>query len=313
MDVRLTVLLFGILIAATLMYVFQTYSPALWNSLSLSRPTSSRALPGATGSVLQPRPGAPAIPPPRGSVQTPTSSIGGGAASSTPTIDPRSIPPGFTQEELSPYFRKVRFGSFRAGSVGVPGHLTLRAAFDGAEKINISGWLVKGYRTSQYIPRAVNVYDPQGVTAEGDIELARRESFVLLLGLQSPIGKNFRPNKCMGYMASVRPFVPPLPLYCPRPQREEVKTFTSICYDYALSLRACQEPKSNPPVPVADFACREYLKQFNFNSCFTAHRGDSDFLYPEWRGYTMSLFLDPRHDRLLLLDTKGLLVDLVEY
>ena len=232
-----------------------------------------------------------------------------------PTISPSEIPEGFTLKDLSPYFHKVRLGSVSPGfGPDSPGQISLYTSYSEGEKaVNVTGWLLQARDGSQYISKAINVYDPSGLAPAEDIYLGNGDILYLYTNT-SAIGQNLRLNKCLGYLENVNQFNPSLPRNCPTPSRFEVSGFSGACQDYIQSLSSCSLPDfNNAPIPQNDYACRGYLDTINYRGCFERHRVDSDFLDREWRVWTGSQFLDDRHDRLLLLDRRGLLVDLYEY
>jgi hypothetical protein len=234
-------------------------------------------------------------------------------SSSQQSISPSDIPAGFTASQLSPYFHKIRFSSIWAGSYYSYGQISIRnTSYQGESPINVTGWLIQGNRGGQYIPQAVNVYNPSGLAAPGDIYMKSGDT-VNIYTSRSAIGLNFRLNKCIGYLENTNDFVPSLPANCPAANRSEISGFTGICQNYILSIGSCQLPAANPPVPYNDYGCLDYLNTLNYSGCFNRHQGDPDFLSSEWRVWTGNRFLDESHDRVLLFDGNGLLVDLYEY
>jgi len=234
------------------------------------------------------------------------------AQPSSPSINPSEIPQGFTEKDLSPWFHKVRIGGVSPGSVFYYGQISLYANLSGSEGVNVTGWLLKSQRGGQFIPRAVNVYDPVGLPVESDIYL-RANDTIYIYSSQSAVGLNLRLNKCIGYLENANHFTPPLPLNCPYIDRSEVQSFSGRCQDYILFLGSCRLPDPNPLIPNTDYACRSFLDTINQHGCFEKHRNDTDFLSHEIRVWTGGTFLDPSHDRLLLLDNKGLVVDAYQY
>ncbi len=279
------------------------------NPLSRIFTRSSSTFGGFGTSTISQRPSPPAYtPPPR------TSPSGGSPplAQTTSTINPRDIPQGFTLAQLSPYFKKVRIASLSAGSETSYSVVTLRAGISGSSTVNITGWQFKSNRGGQIMPRAINSYDPSGLTSESDIVL-KNGDFVRIYSTVSPIGKNLRLNSCVGYLENHLNFNPRLSVSCPQIDYSGISSFTGRCQDYIRSLGSCREPVANPPIPLTDYACRDYVSVLNYRGCYDRHRGDSDFLKNEWRVWTGSKFLDFRHDRVYLFDTRGLLVDAYTY
>ncbi len=228
-----------------------------------------------------------------------------------PSIDPSQIPPGFSANQLSPYFRKVIFAS-----VYSPGDITVSSAFDEGPAIDVTGWLIQANRGGQVIPQAVNVYDPSGLAAETDIYL-RPSDMLRMFSSVSTIGKNFRLNECIGALENENHFTPSLPGYCPSLYKDpsEISSFTGRCQDYISYLNYCSVPDFySTDIPRDDYACQAFLQNVNFKGCFDKYRGDADFLKNEiWVWTGNDRLLDDRHDRVLLLDKAGLLVDIYSY
>lgn len=258
-----------------------------------------------------------------------SSSVIGPAVTTTPTstqpwqppaVSSYDIPKGFSASELSPYFHKIRLGSVFAGSYNYYGQVSLYASFsspasqraDNDEAINVSGWVLRANNGSQIVPRAVNIYDPSGLASETDVYL-KSGNVLYIYTSPSAIGVNLRLNKCIGYLENTNHFMPSLPMNCPYVPRSEVSNFSGRCQDYIMSLGSCRLPGPNPPIPYSEDACRYYLDRLNYRGCFERYRSDPDFLGYEWRAWSGSRFLDERHDRILLLDKQGLLVDIYEY
>jgi len=181
--------------------------------------------------------------------------------------------------------------------------------------VNVSAWRVQGLRGASFVPKAVPVYEANGLASEADIYLRNSDTLYLYLGGSSAIGKNFRLNKCMGYLPNVSEFSPYLPRECPLPDRSEYSNFTGQCQNYISSLGACGIPNFNDVrLPQGDYACRSYLqKNFSYPSCMERYRGDANFIKPEVRAWIGGGFLDQYHDKVRLYDLKGLLVDAYEY
>jgi hypothetical protein len=235
------------------------------------------------------------------------------AGNQTPTYFESDIPSGYTASQLSPYFHKVRIGSVSAGFYNAYGQISLYAYFQNPDDFAfVSGWTLKANRGSQIIPRAVEIYEPHGLTPEGDIYL-KSGDYLYIYTNTSAISRNLRLNKCIGYLENTNNFTPPLFQSCPYITRQEVASFTGQCQNYILSLGSCRIPAANPPIPPDDYACRSFMENINYGGCYSRHRSDPDFLGREWRVWTNSRFLDQQHDTLRLLDSDGLLVDLYSY
>lgn len=233
-----------------------------------------------------------------------------------PQINPSDIPFGFTLKDLSPYFKKITV-SASPGSLGYYSQVTLYGYFAENSRIDVTGWQLRGNRGGFYIPKAVDVYDPLGFTAESDINL-KNGDVLYIYSTASPIGRNLHLNKCIGYLADSNVFNPPLPLNCPSVNRSEISNLTGQCQNYILSLGSCKLPTPNLPFLINDYSCRAFLNKINYGGCFASHRNDSDFLSNQWivwsgNQWSGSQFLDFQHDRLLLFDKQGLVVNEYNY
>ena len=248
----------------------------------------------------------------KATITTPKGGAGGQVKSSS-TISPKSIPEGFTLAQLSPHFGKIKISSVSGGSPRSDSKITLTGSKIGIdEAIDITGWLIKGKKSSQYVPKAVNDYIPTGNATESDIIL-KKDNLVYMYSNESAIGINFRLNKCIGYIQNVTKFTPSLPNNCPKLDLSEVANFSDQCYTYVRSIGTCKLPKLNVQLPQNDYGCRPFLDKVNYKGCYDAHRADADFLSKEWRVWTGYKFLVSMKDQIELFDKNGLLVDLKKY
>jgi len=230
-----------------------------------------------------------------------------------PNVSDSEIPAGFKREQLSPYFKKIRISSLSYSTWGsYPAYITLSASLTKDEAMNITGWRIKGNLENILIPQAIEVYDPSGFGGLADIVLKNYQT-VNFYSSFSPISRNFRLNKCAGYLEEIYDFNPPLPRNCPYVNRTEISNLSGVCQSYILSLSSCKMPETNLTVTLYDENCRVYLNNLNYRGCFNRYRLDPDFLSSEWRVWVGRNILDPNHDQVLLLDKNNLLVDIYTY
>lgn len=250
-----------------------------------------------------------------GVVQSP-----GGSQTTPPGsgVQPIVIPPaGFAAKDLSPYYGQVKIGSVSAGSFYNPGQFSLSA---NSPKVppDITGWHLKSNGGNISIPKAVADYDPSGFSLSSDIIL-QNGSYVNFYNNSSPIIRNLRLNECMGYLNAVYDFSPSLPTNCPAMyDRSEITSFSGLCQNIILSIWGCSAPPAsqlNNLAIYSDQICKNFIvDRFSYNGCYKYHRTDSNFLSGEWRVWLGGeMNFDPSHDRLLLLDGNGLLVDQYYY
>lgn len=223
-------------------------------------------------------------------------------------IDPKDIPVGFTEKDLSPHFKKVRISSFTPQSGSSPATVELKADMASGELINLAGWFIKANRGNQFIPSATRTYNPAEQKPEQSIILRKGES-IKLYPTASPVGRNLLLNKCMGYLNRDFVFSPPLPGECPEIRKYDIASLTGVCQDYILALPRCGKASSSAMVYQTDGECRTYLDTLAYSGCLAHHMGESDFFGSEWWVWTGHRFLDEKHDRLFLLDKKGFIVD----
>ncbi len=230
-----------------------------------------------------------------------------------PTINPADVPAGFTVAQISPHFHMVRIGGASYGTFTSYGQITLYASsFDASTTLDITGWQLKARHGGEYIPQAVNYYDPSGLTPASDIQLRRGDTLYLYTN-NGPF--NLRLNKCIGYIAKNNRTTPSIPSYCPSVDRSQIQGFTGACQNYVLSVSSCSMPDLNDVrIPYQDYACRDYLENhFTYGSCYHDHVNDPDFLSNQIWVWTGSNVVDQYHDQLQLLDRNGLLVDLYSF
>lgn len=300
MGGRILFVLIAVIVLGALLYAFRSGTVGI-GSLLPHFPTSSPSAVSPSYIFPVASPGTTAAPAP-----TPTSSI-----------NPADVPQGFTASQLSPYFHQVRFGGISPGSFYSYGYgygqISLYAyPAASTSSIDVTGWQIKSNRGGEYIPQAVDVYDPLGLSPATDIRL-KSGDVVNLYSTSAPV--NLRLNECIGYLPNKSQFNPQLPLNCPYLDRSQFQSFSGACQNYITSLSSCQSPNlASPYVPQNDYACVAYLENhFNYHSCFDEHNADSNFLSNEVRVWTGSSPVDPFHDRVLLLDRNGLLVDIYNY
>ena len=320
MGGKIAVILFGVFVLGVLIYVLHAnflgnfgsqfgslfhYDPSKWFV------TSSSSLSSPSGTYLAPvaLPNPPPYPPPVTS--TPASS----GTSGTTTIPASQIPAGFTLAQLSPYFKKITFSGTWAGSGSSYGEISLSSnGLSPSSTVDITGWEIKTNRSGEYIPQAIDLYDPSGLAAESDIFLAQNQ-YVYIYSSPGPF--NLRLNECIGYIANSNKFTPSLPASCPYIDESAISKmgFTGECDSYIYSLGSCQVPDlNNAQISQSDDACRSYIENnFNYKACFNAHERDANFLSNQWWVWMGSSPLDSYHDTVNLFDSNGLLVDQYTY
>jgi len=228
---------------------------------------------------------------------------------------PVIVPPtGFSLSQLSPYYDKVRLENVtRPYDSYSQVQFTLRTDYTLESTVNVSEWKIKGNKGAEiYIPRGIADYGIQGSPQVSDILLKKGEYLVVYSG-KSPNNQNFRLNKCIGYLNNSYTFSPSLPNSCPSTDRTTMVSFSGKCQSFIYSLGTCREPSSNEKNQFTlseDAGCSAFLNSLNYGGCYSAYHYQPDFFSTEWRAWIDQQFsFDRDHDRILLYDRNGLLVD----
>lgn len=225
---------------------------------------------------------------------------------------PKITPPiGFSVEQLSPDYQKIKISSVSASSYS-GNQIFLRADYNNKNPFLVTGLRIKTNRGEIIIPQAVSDYSPSGLSLAVDIYLNPNGS-IKIYGSYSPIGRNLRLNKCLGYLNNIYKFSPTLPNNCPsivENNKSKIYSLSGYCQSYIFSLGNCQIPSAAKVNFLStDYNCSEFLKDINYRSCYNNYHSEKDFFSNEWWLWMGLLPLDPYHDQVRLFDKKGLLIN----
>lgn len=220
-------------------------------------------------------------------------------------------PAGFTLADLSPFYGQVKIGYVSVSSVNYSvNHISL-SSYSLKSPVDITGWSIQSNKGAMTIPQAINDFVPPGFGDSEDI-LLPNSGRVDIYGSYSPISANLRMNECAGYLNNTYRFIPTLQcssvsLY----KRSDIATFPGDCQSFILSLGSCRIPTSQQLASFTyEYECRAFLDRFNYAGCYNLERSSPNFLMNQWLIWSPGAWpFDPNHDRALLLDKKGLLVD----
>lgn len=225
-----------------------------------------------------------------------------------------------TQEEttdISPYYGKVKISSIQAETEYRPSLIRLRVNIYPGDKINITGWRVKTRKGEIIIPKGTEKYEYYAIPR--DI-IIKESLYIYLIGDSNPLGrdKNFRINKCFGYLENQYSFYPSFYSYCPKPKLEDISHLSPYCQEFILRVPRCEvidySYYSDNIKIVFDMECRNYMdEKFNYRSCFKDSSKDEDFLTNYWYIYRNTNIIEPLHDTIYLYDYNDLLVDKYMY
>ena len=222
-------------------------------------------------------------------------------------------PEGFEVSDLSPQYGDVVFSSVRRQfSPSSPLMFILRTRLSKDESVNISGWYITQNDGDRVVvPRAIAVYDARNFNSSDIVMTSGNEAHFFFN--KSSSGNNLRLNKCTGYLNNIFDFTPTLPKQCPSIDRSRITTFTGECQNIVRSLGTCEEPSNEEMssfVVTYDPPCRDFLNTINYSGCYNRNYSEANFFSNSWYVWLDSTFqLDPLHDRLLLFDQDGFLVD----
>lgn len=217
---------------------------------------------------------------------------------------------------LSPYFGKVKISGISQSSITLTNNLAQ------GEKINITNWRVKGMRGEIIIPQGTELYLSNYPLLKNDIFIKQYDT-VYISSDYSPFGinKNFRPNKCFGYLkdyyTSNFPFS--FSKICPQINCEEIRYFSESCQSAIRQLQNCFSLNySNYPQISFDSSCQAYLENYtakylNYDGCIQNYSKDKDFFQNTWYIYAGYSIFCKCSDNLYLYDQNGLLADKYHY
>lgn len=220
----------------------------------------------------------------------------------------------------SPYFGIVDLSFVARGNDINSEYVTLRV--NGAKTpINITGWTLKSRSSgaSITIPQASKLFFANSKNSEEDVYVNSGDTIYINTGF-SPNGASFKINKCSGYLSQFQTFNPYIYTNCPMP-KDEVKSSipktvnNDACLDYIDYFPTCRIQTESLPANWS-YECTNFIySKINYPSCVDTHKNDKDFYLNEWRIYlkrSEKIWKDRRED-VVLLDSKGLIVDTLQY
>lgn len=215
---------------------------------------------------------------------------------------------------VSPYFEKVKISTVKAKSFSSCSLITLSVQSEDKEKINITGWRIRGNKGEIIIPQGIEMFSSyEGILAPQDISVGQYDK-IYLLSQDSPLGKNrnFRLNKCFGYFLNDYKIFPSFSRKCPKPKLEEISHLKEYCQEFILKLGTCEIPDYSEDYGILyDNECVSYLREnLKYSSCFKKHSKDENFFDNYWYVYLGEYdIVSKLHDTLYLRDKNGLLID----
>ncbi|HWP61183.1 MAG TPA: hypothetical protein VN495_01130 [Candidatus Paceibacterota bacterium] len=221
----------------------------------------------------------------------------------------------------SPYAGQVVLAEGAAPTQTPSGQYVIISSSPGAPSIDIAGWTLQSTLTGARatIPQAASPFLVGSVNAVGSVML-RPGGIAYVVTGASPVGASFSENMCTGYLGTLQPFVPALPLSCPSPTSEipnnaqNQSSLGASCMQYVSQIPPCMFP-SGPPSGLSSACVSTIQTRLSYNGCVAAHRNQPGFSHNAWRLYLASgiVLWAAEHDVVRLLDKEGRLVSVINY
>ena len=219
---------------------------------------------------------------------------------------------------ISPYFKKLRISSVQTKTDSRESLVTLTTSLLKEEEINISNWYFQGKGGKISIPLGMEKYYPLHGQFSGQDIIIKRGDRIYLSGDVNPLGenRNFRVNKCMGYLKNNHDFPISISKSCPRMSSEETSHLSVCCREFISKLRSCEKPDYSDDYNIGtDTSCLSFLDEnFNYAGCFSNYSTDENFLKNYWHIYLgRNPVIRGDCDTLYLRDANGLFVAKYSY
>lgn len=182
------------------------------------------------------------------------------------------------------------------------------------QNINLSDWTIESNNRSYTIGHGVKLFRLTSSLIWQNIVLGPNDSLTIV-GANSPITVNFYLNRCFGYLANSYNFYNLFRLDCPRPLENDISYLSTACQQYINNLGRCQIPTTNDINRFAnDFSCQQFLNSYyGYENCVNRYQNNSDFFQNQWFVFLNNSFADNNHDKIILKDENGLVVDAYQY
>ncbi len=219
---------------------------------------------------------------------------------------------------VSPYFKKIRISSVQTKTDSRESLVTLTTSLLKEEEINISNWYLQGKGGKIFIPLGMEKYYPFYGQFLGQDIIVKRGDKIYLSGATNPLGesRNFRVNKCMGYLVGNHDFPISIPKSCPRASSEDYSHLSVCCQQFISRLGTCEKPDYSDDYNIGtDSSCLSFLDDnFNYAGCFSNYSTDDNFLKNYWHIYLgRNPVVSDDCDTIYLRDANGLFVTKYSY
>lgn len=184
--------------------------------------------------------------------------------------------------------------------------------------VSINGWTIESRKSGKItIPAAEEI--PMIDTDTRQILLPPSGEVIITSGI-STFGRSFRENVCTSYFSQNHLFTPSLATCSAIPfdaQKLLDSGYNGNCIDFVNGIARCRIPA----IPYEKSsrignACIEYVSDtYSYAGCVARFRDEKTFFKNTWRVFLNqpSHIFDTLHDRVILRDGEGLIVDEFEY
>lgn len=190
-------------------------------------------------------------------------------------------------------------------------------------QINLTGWRIISSRANFFIPQAVKDIPPDLNIKLENILLNPGERAIIYSNLyNSPLGYNFKLNKCFKYLAESRgelkPYLKNFVFPCERLTKQQL---LEIKYKYRLSNNClnilekipCSGPKPQDWLKIDfDSSCYRFFENnYTYQGCYQNRKNDSNFYLKDWFIFIpdITTFTQNKYDEIKIYDQRGLLVN----
>ncbi|KKT28860.1 MAG: hypothetical protein UX43_C0003G0154 [Candidatus Giovannonibacteria bacterium GW2011_GWB1_46_20] len=234
-------------------------------------------------------------------------------ATTTPPLGPPATPPGQSgpvptppQKSSGPTLRLAAANAY-AANPSAEYILLENIDYENKQKITISGFKLQNRDKLT----ATIGQDENGAS----ITLDYGERTIIITG-ESPLGYNFKINKCSGYFNQRAAISPQIYAICPSVSSLSLpRNLNNACINYIESLPVCTMPTINADTGINN-DCAEFVQAHaSYAACVADYKNDKDFDKKEWRVYLGKNFdfWNNRHDLIQLFDPAGKLVTEISY
>ncbi len=180
------------------------------------------------------------------------------------------------------------------------------------EKISITGFTLENFRKEKFVIPKGHELPGFSPSPEDQIVLRPGDKATITVGKQER-RMDFRKNLCVGYFQEFSQFKPSLSTSCPRPDEGSFLNLSDRCVKLIESTPRCRQPKITE---YYEDSCTTFITEhLSYVGCVRDSRDRTDFYSSEWLIWMQRQdeFLKNSHDRLILKDPQGRVVDEYSY